>query len=384
MVLKELSLKVEAIIKDLKDNGRYPNENNLIDYKLELNISESKNSIENFLINFAKDILSFANSDGGIILIGIKEDKINGLHEDTGLNEKNINLLNQIDLNDLSQKFDKIAKLSAIIDIQQFQISTRKFFYLIIEKSDTVLVPVQDFLEYKIYKGSIIYRLSGKNEHANISTSKFNQFIQIKANERSKEFMEIWSKLLPEMVDINPREVLILNPIQNKIYGFNNRDKVLSSSDIEIDKSEKGPFNIILNAITAGEIGKITTDKGKPIFKIVGEFQGLKERIVLSSIINAVKEKVPYIISSKYIKSIMYYLKWVYNIDFPIDNPPEGTVNPEFNKFLWIGPMDSISKRKKVLFNSVAIPELIEVINNKDLHLEIFGRELTSLKNETV
>ena len=43
--------------------------------------------------------------------------------------------------------------------------------------------------------------------------------------EKSKEFMEIWSKLLPEMVDINPREVLILNPMQNKVYGFNSKDK---------------------------------------------------------------------------------------------------------------------------------------------------------------
>jgi len=28
--------------------------------------------------------------------------------------------------------------------------------------------------------------------------------------------MEIWSKLLPEMFDINPREVLIINPKNNK------------------------------------------------------------------------------------------------------------------------------------------------------------------------
>ena len=66
--------------------------------------------------------------------------------------------------------------------------------------------------------------------------------------------MEIWSKLLPEMVDINPREVLILNPIQNKVYGFNSKDNILSGSDVEIDKSQNGVFNIILNAISAGEM----------------------------------------------------------------------------------------------------------------------------------
>lgn len=61
-----------------------------------------------------------------------------------------------------------------------------------------------------------------------ISTASFNRLIQMKANEKSKEFMEIWSKLLSEMVDINPREVLILNPMQNKVYGFNSKDNVLS------------------------------------------------------------------------------------------------------------------------------------------------------------
>ena len=38
---------------------------------------------------------------------------------------------------------------------------------------------------------------------------------------------------------------------------------MLSGSDIEIDKTQNGVFNVILNAITAGEIGKITTNEGK-------------------------------------------------------------------------------------------------------------------------
>jgi len=76
--------------------------------------------------------------------------------------------------------------------------------------------------------------------------------------------MEIWSKLLPEIFDINPREILIINPKSNKIYGFNGKDNILSSSKIEVDKSDTGVFNIILNAISAGEIGKISDNEGKP------------------------------------------------------------------------------------------------------------------------
>ena len=66
------------------------------------------------------------------------------------------------------------------------------------------------------------------------------------------------------MFDINPREVLIINPKNNKIYGFNGKDNILSSSEIEIDKTNNGVFNIILNAISAGEIGKISDIEGKP------------------------------------------------------------------------------------------------------------------------
>ncbi|WP_305842354.1 AlbA family DNA-binding domain-containing protein [Photobacterium leiognathi] len=70
-----LKSKVERIIKNIKDNGDFPNENNHLDYKVTMNLSDSKKPHEVFLMNFAKDIISFANSDGGIVLLGIKENK---------------------------------------------------------------------------------------------------------------------------------------------------------------------------------------------------------------------------------------------------------------------------------------------------------------------
>ena len=242
MDLKELKIKAEGIIANLKDNGVFPKENNHLDFKAKLKPSKSEPVNEIFLINFAKDILSFSNADGGIIFIGISEDISTGEYNDIGLSNQDLDILKQIDLNAITQRFEKITKVGVSIDLQLFQISTRKFYYLLIEKNNNILVPTQDFQKYKITKGSIFYRASSKNEHANSSTSNFNRFIQKKANEKSKEFMEIWSKLLPEMVDINPREVLILNPVQNRVYGFNSKDKKLSSSEVEIDKTQNGVF----------------------------------------------------------------------------------------------------------------------------------------------
>ncbi len=376
MKLKELKSRVEKIIVDLKDNGNYPKENNHIDYKMELSIKADDNGLETFIKNFSKDIISFSNADGGIILIGIKENKATGIHEDLGLSQTNLDILSKLDLNDVSQKFVRIIKTGVSIDLQQFQISTRKFYYLIIQKSNDTLVPINDFADYKILKGAIYYRASGKTEQANSSTSEFNRFLQIKANEKSKEFMEIWSKLLPEMVDINPREVLIVNPVQNKVYGFNNKDKTLSGSSIEIEKADDGVFNIILNAISAGEIGKITDNEGKPIYKLVGEFYKNREHIIISSLKKAIQNLTKYKFTSLQLKVVIHHLGWTKTNDFVVVNPPENTVISKYNKYIWIETMDEFSKRKKVYFSPAAIPVLVEVIDNDKLHMKLFNKML--------
>jgi Putative DNA-binding domain len=376
MNLKELKEKTEAIINDIKDNGNFPKENNIIDYKIKLNIIPEKDCTENFLINFAKDIISFSNGDGGIILIGIEENKLLGTYEDKGLSGDDVGLLNQIDLNLVTQKFEKIAKVGISIDLQQFQISTRKFFYLLIQKQTNVLVPSADYNEYKIRKGDIYYRTSSKNEQANSSTSDFNRFLQIKANEKSKEFMEIWSKLLPEMVDINPREVLIINPLNNKIYGFNGKENVLSSSDIEIDKSENGVFNVILNAISAGEIGRITDNEGKPLYKLVGEIKSSRSHISLSTLYTETRKVSNYKFTNAQLKSIIYHLTWTKIEQFQVADPPEGTLNSHFHEYIWIETMDKLKNTKKVVFSSNSVEKIVEVVNNESLHIQIFKKIL--------
>lgn len=377
MNLNELKCKVEQVIDDLKNHGKFPKENNLIDYKLKLNFNGLTDSLEIFLKNFAKDIISFSNGNSGIILIGINEDKTTGQLEDVGLDQQNIDLLNQLDLNLITQKFEKISKVGVSIDLQLFQISTRRFYYLLIEKQINVLVPINDFPDYQLAKGDIIYRSSSKNIKANSSTSEFNRFLQIKANEKSKDFMEIWSKLLPEMVDINPREVLIINPLYNKVYGFNGKDNVLASSDIEIDKTENGVFNVILNAISAGEIGKITTNEGKPLYKIVGEIKSNRQYISLTTLESEVKKLSKYKFTNLHLKAVIHHLKWVDSAKFKVENPPIGTVNNAFNEFIWIETMDKIKETTKVIFSSSAIGKILEVIDNSSLHNQLFKKELS-------
>ena len=375
MNLKELKEQILVTIENLKNHGEFPKENNLYDYKLELNFYGLTETTEIFMRNFAKDILSFSNGNGGILLIGIKEDKQKGTLEDIGLNTKNLELLNKIDLSLVSQQFNKIAKVGVDLDLQSFQSGTRKFYYLLIEKQNQIIIPINDNAEYNLKKGEIVYRVSGKNETANSTTQDFNRFIQIKANEKNKEFMEIWSKLLPEIFDINPREVLILNPKNNTVYGYNSKDNQLSSSEIEVDQAENGIFNIILNAISAGDIGKISNDEGKPIYKIVGELtsKSPREFIYFSSLTDQSKILSNFNISSIQLKYVFKYLKWITDEKIPIENPDKTKINNNFNQFIWVETLD---KTHKIVFSQSAINPIIEMINDSSKHIAIFGKVL--------
>lgn len=378
MTLSLLNIQANSIIEEIKNFGIFTKENDFIDYKKELNHFGITDEIEIFCRNFAKDILSFTNNKGGIILIGFDEDKATGKIDDVGLQQKDIDLFKKIDLNLINQKIDSITKCNIAIDIQEFQIGARKFYYLLIEKNNEVTIPINDFVEYKIKKGEIIHRIPGKNEVANENSQKLNRFLQLKANEKSKEFMEIWSKLLPEIFDINPKEILMINPKTNKLYGYNQKEKNLLSSEIEIDKSETGAFNIILNAISAGEIGRISDTEGKPLYKIIGEINTLSHRdyISFSTLESEVRKESKYNFSNPLLKLAIKYLKWTNVENFSVENPKENIINEDFSEFIWIENIDTIKDKKKVVFSQEAIKILTETINDKKNHKLIFKRDL--------
>ncbi|WP_302026102.1 RNA-binding domain-containing protein [Parabacteroides johnsonii] len=382
MTLNELKEQIILTIRDLKDHGVFPKENHLYDYKKELNFFGINDALEIFMRNLAKDILSFSNGNGGIIILGIEENTATGKLNDTGLDSKNLDLLTKIDLNLITQKFEKITKTGVNIDLQSFQLGTRQFYYLLIEKQNQVLIPINDFNDYKIKKGEILYRASSKNEIANHSTQDFNRFLQIKSNEKNKEFMEIWSKLLPEIFDINPREILIINPKSNQIYGFNGKDNILSSSEIEIDHSEKGVFNVILNAISAGEIGKISDTEGKPLYKIVGEIKTTvpREYISLTTLLAEVVKLSGFRVSSVQLKILMKYLGWVNDENFEVKNPDKNPTNPEYNNFIWLERFDKLKNSFKVVCSEEAIPEIVAVLSDLSNHIKIFKKELLRVK----
>ena len=387
MTIAELKIKAEEIVESIKDKGIYWKENTLIDYKLELNLSEGVNEVIVFLRNFAKDILAFANKEGGMLFLGFNENRDTGEITDVGLKDDNIDVLRAIDLKNLSDQFVKMYDTQINVDIHPFNIATRKFYYVLIEKQGTILIPKNDFLDCNLKKGDVIYRGAGGNIRANDKTSEFNTFIETKVNEKNKEFMQIWSRLLPEVFDINPKEILILNPQQGKVYGYNSKNKVLASTDIEIDNKEDGPINVILNAISAGEIGKISTTEGKPIYKLVGEIvlnnEKTKESTSMHSIHEKVRQKSKYKIQNIQLKKVMYYLGWVKDDTFSVKEPKEKDINPDFSDFVWIETIDDLKGSKKVVFSPKAVNPLLEIVEDTTKHTEIFGDFLKEKKLES-
>ena len=384
MNIAELKMKAEKLIANIKDNGFYSKENTILDYKLSLKLNDKETEVIIFLRNFAKDILAFANKDGGILFLGFKENTATGEIDDNGLDADNIAVLDKIDLNDLSQQFTKMFDAQINIDMQMFNITTRKFYYILIEKHNSILVPKSDFLDFKLKKGDVIYRSAGNNLQANSQTSEFNTFIETKVNEKNKEFMQIWSSLLPEVFDINPREILIINPLLGRVYGYNAADNILSSTDIEIDNKDNATINVILNAISAGEIGKISNDEGKPIYKLMGEIISNKNResTSMTSIHYEVKRKSKYTISSAQVKEVMLHLGWVNNATFAIEFPEEDHINSEFSKFIWIEITDDLKGKKKVVFSPTAVEPLLEIIGDESKHLSVFKKQLKKVKRK--
>ena len=363
--LKELA---EQYIENIRDWIWYPKENEIIDYKQGININNNDN-IDNFLKCFLIDILSFLNWEGWIIFLWFQEDdwKI----EDIWLNPENLKLLKEIDLNELSQQVNSITGQHWDFDLQEFKISNRCFYYFLIPKNSDILVPKKDCKDLgNIKKWDIFYRIWWKNQLANESTSELNKFIQVKANEKSKEFMEIWSNLLPEMVDINPKEVLILNPIQNKIYWFNGANNSLSGSDIEIVQDDKNVFNVILETIKSWDIWKITDNEGKPIYRIVWDIRQNKEQINLNTLIEIVKKEVKLGINWDDIKKIMYYLWWVSEKKFNIvyKNGEWDKINFIKNdNYLWFFETDSHKKSWNIVFSETAVSHLVIAIKSNDI-----------------
>ena len=391
-----LKSKIEEIISSIQTIGKYPKECD-VDYKVKLNIHKIKNedvaedatinnsNLDIFLSNFFVDILSFANGDGGVILLGFDEDKKTGVKVDTGLTIEDLKLLESVDLGELSDKILSFTKVSIELDLQEFQVVSRKFYYLLIEKSNQTLISNRDEKKYRLSKGEIIYRKNGKNYYANSSSAEMDSFILRKSNEKSKEYLDLWRELLPSMIDISPKDILIINPKEGLIFGFG---KELIKLKLDLDTSSKSGFGLMLNTIQADQIGNISQSGEKPIFRMIGNISLINEKIIekersdkitITSAIKEITKRSCFNLSSVDFKKICHYLKITSENKFPIQDCKKFVVNENIilkSDYLFISIIDSSTDRKKIYTTKKCIEEFSEAINTPQKQQEIFGKLL--------
>lgn len=389
MLIDTEKLKIEL------QNGRYPKECD-IDYKIALTKKPDLSGLEIFLFNFFIDILSFSNSDGGVLLLGIKEDKSTGEKEEVGLNEPDLNLLQKIELNEISKKISAYTKVEPLLDLQPFNIGSRKCYYLLINKSEQVLIPNKDENKFKIKKGEIRFRKSGENTIANENTSKLSDFISRKANERSKDYLDIWRDLIPSMVEIHPKDIIIINPKENKIYGFNKESKLITIpvNFTQKDGATKEDYNVVFNVINKKDILGVSSEGGKDAFRIVNDIELIdsqhvrtreveKERINFTSAVKEIQRLSGYKFSSVDFKKLCFYKKISTNDDFTIldnrDRKVDSSVILDEN-YIFSSVDDKVTKTRRIYATQKCIDEFTEIIKDKNQHMAIFNKELLEVE----
>lgn len=389
MSIKELREKWNNACENIR-NGNFTFEGEVFDYKKVLNncaeilTSDTIYCEKQILFNLGRDILSFANSNGTVIFFGILENKTKATDrlELEGYDDFTDMILQGLDCSKLKEQIESYTgyKLSFEKDMQR--IANHRIGALIINKSEEVLVPHKSLIfgTNTIFKtGEVLFRDGDGNEIANQKTSTMNKFIQIKANEKSKDFMKIWSNLLPEMIDINPKQILMLNVEEQKVYGFNKNGNKLDGGKIEID-DKTDAFKIILESIQAGEIGKISNSEGKPIYRIVGDVALKGDPITqcVSNLNNLSNSK--YSFQSAEFKKILMHLDFISDDKIKVAGVLESNKNKDItnlgNNYIFASCTNQTNKKYDLKFTTECCEKVLTILRDESNHIKVFGKSL--------
>ena len=80
------------------------------------------------------------------------------------------------------------------------------------------------------------------------------------------------------------------------------------------------------------------------------------------------------------LKLVFHFLEWTNTKKLSIEKPNPDNINQKYNNFIWI---ETLGKKNRVVFSEGAIFPIVNIINNKTKHLEIFGKELNNKNSNT-
>ncbi|OEK08744.1 hypothetical protein A8C32_00245 [Flavivirga aquatica] len=223
----------------------------------EIEFKESFHSPKHKDKKLHKWIASFANSNGGLILYGIKD---NG--ELIGL--KN-NKLKEFDNKDLSQElldyFAPEIKFELFIKI----INGLEIGFLYIYKSENKPVITIKTANNNIQEGDIFYRYPGQSRK--ISYGDLRDIIE----EKQTQLNEKWLKLINNVATIGVENIGLLNIENGELIGSKN--KLLIPEEL-------------LKKLTFINEGKFVEKDGAPTLKLIGDVQPIDSNKIIQLIEN--------------------------------------------------------------------------------------------------
>ncbi len=223
----------------------------------ELEFKESFHSPKHNDKKLLKWIASFANSEGGLILYGIKN---NG--ELVGLkNEKIEKFENQTLSEELLSYFAPEIKFELFTK----NINNLKIGFLYIYKSQNKPVVTIKTAKNNIQESDIFYRYPGQSKRIS-----YGDLLNI-ISDREKKLNENWINLIQNVATIGVEKIGLLNIDNGELIGKKN--KLLISDEL-------------LNKVTFINEGHFVEDKGAPALKLIGDVQPIGSNKIVKLVEN--------------------------------------------------------------------------------------------------
>jgi hypothetical protein len=223
----------------------------------EIEFKESFHSPKHNDKKLHKWIASFANSNGGLILYGVKN---NG--ELIGLKNQK---LQEFDNKDLSQEL--LGYFAPEIKFELFikKINDLEIGFLYIHKSDNKPIITIKTANNNIQESDIFYRYPGQSRK--ISYGDLRNIIEEKQNQLNEK----WLKLINNVATIGVENIGLLNVKNGELIGSQN--KLLISEEL-------------LNKLTFINEGKFVEKDGAPTLKLIGDVQPVGSNKIIKLIEN--------------------------------------------------------------------------------------------------
>lgn len=240
-----MTLEVFQKYIEVKADGRLKHrERKDLEFKANYNFGSIKNG------KFSKSIAAFANSDGGVMIFGIKDRP----REPIGMSNDNFA---NIEVEKITQFLNEHFAPEIIWNAYDFEIDGKKFGIFIVEESkNKPIMCIKNAGDKELLEGDIYYRYSARSEKI-----KYPELKELLENAKEMERKK-WMEHIQNIAKIGPQNIALIDVYRGNIANPQNKE-------IIIDKE-------LLKDIKFIQEGKFVESNGAPALKLIGNIEGME------------------------------------------------------------------------------------------------------------